>query len=29
MCPADMARTMITENGERRKLNGAQYGYKE
>ena len=28
-CPADMARTMITENGERRKLNGAQYGYKE
>ena len=28
-CSADMARTMITENGERRKLNGAHYGYRK
>ncbi len=28
-CPADMERTMITENGERRKLNGAHYGYRK
>lgn len=29
MCPADMARNMITENGRRRKLNGAQYDYRK